>query len=51
MVHGWAEITFAFGLGALLYQVAQPFIPDFGSHHDHHLPHDFGKVICGPPSV
>jgi zinc transporter ZupT len=46
MVHGWAEITFAFGLGALLYQVAQPFIPDFG-HHDHHLPRDFGKVIVG----
>jgi hypothetical protein len=34
--NGWPEITVAFGLGALLYQLAQPFIPDFSSHvHDH----------------
>lgn len=31
--HGWAEISLAFALGALLYQVVQPFIPEFGTHH------------------
>ncbi|KAI7843151.1 hypothetical protein COHA_003322 [Chlorella ohadii] len=33
MEHGWPEITIAFGLGALLYQLIQPFIPEFGTHH------------------
>ena len=27
--HGWAEVTFAVLLGALAYQLLQPFIPDF----------------------
>lgn len=44
-VHGWPEITTAFALGALLYQVAQPYIPDFGSHHhDHEHPGPLEKV-------
>lgn len=44
-VHGWPEITTAFALGALLYQVAQPYIPDFGTHHhDHEHPDPLEKV-------
>lgn len=44
-IHGWPEITTAFALGALLYQVAQPYIPDFGSHHhDHEHPETLDKV-------
>jgi ZIP family zinc transporter len=33
MEHGWPEITIAFALGALIYQLIQPFIPEFGSQH------------------
>lgn len=31
--HGWPEITIAFAMGALLYQLVQPYIPEFGTHH------------------
>lgn len=31
--HGWPEISLAFALGALLYQVVQPWIPELGTHH------------------
>jgi hypothetical protein len=39
--HGWSEITLAFGLGALLYQILQPYIPDF-SNHSHDLANTSG---------
>ncbi|PSC70200.1 pyruvate kinase [Micractinium conductrix] len=51
MGNGWPEITIAFGLGALLYQVAQPFIPDFGTHHhDHHHPEPLDKLWLDEPA-
>lgn len=47
-VHGWLEISIAFGAGALLYQTVQPFIPEFGSHHlsefEHPHPTELEKV-------
>lgn len=51
-VHGWPEITTAFALGALLYQVAQPYIPDFGSHHhDHEHPGPLEKLWVDDPAA
>jgi hypothetical protein len=49
--NGWPEITVAFGLGALLYQVAQPFIPDFSSHVPDHSSVELDKVRGGQASL
>ena len=48
--HGWLPITIAFALGAGLYHLAQPFIPDFGSHHHDHHDNELEKVRGSCPA-